>query len=194
LTQSDYVYSATATGGTTITLLDSACGAVYKGVFDTGDEDNPIDIGNAITCLGKADSVCVAISYYTASTGFIWYVEMTEAEIAAGGQYEDGNVLTGGGNSVTLTSDPSEDTSFWEQGEIKMTSGANNGERRQIFGHSGSGRTFAWALPKAVLAGDGYDIYPGCDGLAVTCRDKFGNKTNFRGFPYIPRQEETVWR
>ena len=30
------------------------------------------------------------------------------------------------------------------------------------------------------------DVYPGCDGLVTTCRDKYDNILNFLGFPFIP--------
>lgn len=187
LTQSDYVYSGTATGGTSITLLDSVCGAAYKATFD--DATGTLSIGDTVTGgWGAGTGVLVNIVYATATTGTIWFVEQT------GVLFASAEYVSSGGNNVRLSAVPAEDTAFWEQGEIKMTSGYNNGERRQLFGHSGSGRTFTWAMPNAVIAGDAYDIYPGCDGLAVTCRDKFGNEANFRGFPYIPKVEETIFK
>lgn len=35
-------------------------------------------------------------------------------------------------------------------------------------------------------AGDLVSAYPGCDGRAATCRDKFNNIIHFFGFPFIP--------
>jgi len=37
-----------------------------------------------------------------------------------------------------------------------------------------------------IQVGDTLGVYPGCNKLLVTCRDKFSNLDNFRGFPHIP--------
>jgi hypothetical protein len=42
-----------------------------------------------------------------------------------------------------------------------------------------------WFLPGA-MNGDAFTVYLGCDHTQATCTTKFGNLTNFRGFPYIP--------
>lgn len=44
-----------------------------------------------------------------------------------------------------------------------------------------------WEPLKAGLQpGDRVRLTAGCDGTASTCRDKFGNFADFRGFPHIP--------
>lgn len=43
--------------------------------------------------------------------------------------------------------------------------------------------TDLWNNPKP---GDPITIYPGCDGKAATCRDKFSNFSRFGGMPFIP--------
>ena len=44
-----------------------------------------------------------------------------------------------------------------------------------------------WRAPSAPLVPDDvFDIYAGCDKRADTCRAKFANFPNFRGFPHIP--------
>ena len=41
--------------------------------------------------------------------------------------------------------------------------------------------------PSAVIAiGDGFSVVAGCDKAFATCREKFSNTLNFRGFPSIP--------
>lgn len=40
--------------------------------------------------------------------------------------------------------------------------------------------------PNAVALGDQVTLKAGCDKRAGTCREKFGNFPNFRGFPHIP--------
>lgn len=37
-----------------------------------------------------------------------------------------------------------------------------------------------------IAPGDGFTLTAGCDRLFSTCRDRFGNSVNFRGFPHIP--------
>lgn len=44
-----------------------------------------------------------------------------------------------------------------------------------------------WTAPGAVPAvGDAVVVTTGCDKVMETCRDKFANMVNFRGFPHIP--------
>ena len=38
----------------------------------------------------------------------------------------------------------------------------------------------------AINVGDEFEITAGCDKQLATCRNKFANAVNFRGFPYIP--------
>jgi uncharacterized phage protein (TIGR02218 family) len=40
-----------------------------------------------------------------------------------------------------------------------------------------------------VRAGDRVRVVAGCDKRAETCRAKFGNFMNFRGFPHIPGED-----
>ena len=38
----------------------------------------------------------------------------------------------------------------------------------------------------AIAPGDAFIVTAGCDKLFATCRDRFANVVNFRGFPHIP--------
>jgi uncharacterized phage protein (TIGR02218 family) len=44
-------------------------------------------------------------------------------------------------------------------------------------------------LPAAVVSGDAFEIYPGCDKTKATCENKFANLIRFRGYPFIPAPE-----
>lgn len=44
-------------------------------------------------------------------------------------------------------------------------------------------------LPFDITVGDKGRIFPGCDKLFATCRDKFANEENFVGEPYVPGQD-----
>lgn len=51
----------------------------------------------------------------------------------------------------------------------------------------GGRRVELWApLGAAPVAGDRMRLEAGCDKAMATCRDKFDNVLNFRGFPHIP--------
>lgn len=195
LIQSDYTYAgiASATSTDNFTLTDSDRHKVFKVAFDAGDDTASIGIGDTLTSPGKSGSVCVAIAYVTSSIGYIYYVEMTAGDISGGGQYEDDDVITGGGNTVTVNGTPLEDPSFYDMGELSMTSRVNDGNRRMIRGRTGDDAIqVAVALPYSIESGDTYNTYPGCDKRGDTCRDKFDNVDNFSGFLYIPNIEEVI--
>jgi uncharacterized phage protein (TIGR02218 family) len=79
---------------------------------------------------------------------------------------------------------------WFERGILRVTSGAGAGLAGLIKSDqlAGNQRTLTlWQPLRAVLApGDGLRIEPGCDKRAETCRLKFDNILNFRGFPFIP--------
>jgi uncharacterized phage protein (TIGR02218 family) len=43
-----------------------------------------------------------------------------------------------------------------------------------------------------VSAGDGFAVTPGCDKTFATCRDRFVNSVNFRGFPHMPGNDAAL--
>ena len=62
---------------------------------------------------------------------------------------------------------------------------ARAGGQAQLRG--GQGIVELWqAASFAVAAGDGFTIRAGCDKQFATCKAKFGNGANFRGFPHMP--------
>lgn len=190
LTQSDFVLAGTVTddGGDGLTLIDDTRGEALKASFDNGDETNPIELGDAINGnIGGGNAICLAISYVTDSTGFIWYV------LTIGIDFIDGEVVTGGGNTITIDGTPAEDTMFWALGEVEFTDGNNDGYRRMILSSSDGTEVMAVAFPNEILSGDNYNIYPGCDKRAKqTCREKFSNEENYKGDLYLPKIEETI--
>lgn len=49
------------------------------------------------------------------------------------------------------------------------------------------------AAPAHVLAvGQGFTVTAGCDRALATCRDKFANALNFRGFPHMPGPDAVI--
>jgi hypothetical protein len=188
LSRSDYEYSGTATDGTQTTLIDSNRGSVYKVAFDAGDSSNPIERDETITGGDNSyTAVVVQIVYLTSSTGYVWYVELSNSN-----NFNDDETLTSGGDTIDVNGTPAEDTTFYELGEVEMTSGDNNGQKRPVALDSSGTITFLWPFVSAIATSDTYNLYPGCDLRGVTCEEKFHNETVFRGWLYVPRVEDTV--
>lgn len=80
-------------------------------------------------------------------------------------------------------------------GILTFTSGVNNEVAADIESHvkaDGSVTLVTWLpLPAMPSAGDGFTITAGCDKSFETCRTKFGNVANFRGFPHMPGTDFT---
>jgi uncharacterized phage protein (TIGR02218 family) len=45
---------------------------------------------------------------------------------------------------------------------------------------------------RAMVIGDSFVVRAGCDKRLETCRAKFTNVPNFRGFPHIPGQDAVI--
>lgn len=81
---------------------------------------------------------------------------------------------------------------FFLRGTIRWSGGANGGilsdVRADDRASPGAGRWIQiWTRPPAEVAlGDALAIHAGCDKLKATCRTKFANLLNFRGFDQIP--------
>ncbi|WP_444461055.1 DUF2163 domain-containing protein [Rhodobacter capsulatus] len=79
---------------------------------------------------------------------------------------------------------------WFDFGVVEWTSGANAGRRTEVAGHtlaSGIATINLMEAPvRPITSGDAFLITAGCDKRHATCRDRFGNAINFRGFPSIP--------
>lgn len=79
---------------------------------------------------------------------------------------------------------------WFARGRLIWTSGANAGLEAAVRDDAQAPtarRLSLWAQPPAPIAiGDGFEIVAGCDKRAETCRAKFGNFINYRGFPHMP--------
>ncbi len=81
-------------------------------------------------------------------------------------------------------------------GRLTFTSGANTGFATEVKAHStdASGVVLQlWQRPvHAVVSGDGFSISAGCDKRFATCRERFANALNFRGFPQMPGNDFVI--
>lgn len=79
--------------------------------------------------------------------------------------------------------------SWFTAGQIDWTSGALQGRRERVASHRVSPGQVMLATdsPDSVAAaGDTFSVVAGCDKRHATCRDKFANILNFRGFAALP--------
>lgn len=85
---------------------------------------------------------------------------------------------------------------FFSLGTLEWTSGANAGRIAEIASHDLADGlallTLLEAPVRPVGSGDGLIVRAGCDKRASTCRAKFANIANFRGFPHIPGQDTVL--
>ncbi len=95
------------------------------------------------------------------------------------------------GNSAFTTSGLSDfDDGWFTAGRLNWTSGANSGLAMEVKRHSVESSSVSielWqAMAHPLAPGDTFAVTAGCDKRFSTCRDRFANSVNFRGFPHIP--------
>ncbi|MDH3660762.1 MAG: DUF2163 domain-containing protein [Alphaproteobacteria bacterium] len=104
------------------------------------------------------------------------------------------------GSVASVTSDTTFDTSltqttgWYDGGELTWTAGANTGQTVAVRNWDTGDSTLSLFLPAlfAVEVGDTFTIRPGCDKSFATCKAKFDNAVNFRGFPHVPGNEQIL--
>jgi len=81
-------------------------------------------------------------------------------------------------------------------GRLTWSSGANAGLAVEVKQHrvaGGQAVLSLWqAMPEPLAAGDAFVVTAGCDKRFATCRDRFANALNFRGFPHIPGNDFVI--
>ncbi len=85
---------------------------------------------------------------------------------------------------------------WFADGKLSFTSGANSGRAMEVKRHAVSGTTVSielWqAMSEAVAAGDAFTLSAGCDKQFSSCKARFANQLNFRGFPYMPGNDAVL--
>jgi uncharacterized phage protein (TIGR02218 family) len=85
---------------------------------------------------------------------------------------------------------------WFSLGMLEWTSGANAGRTAAVADHAlregGPHVALLDAPVRPIAIGDGFVIRAGCDKRLETCRAKFANAVNFRGFPHIPGSDTIV--
>lgn len=98
-----------------------------------------------------------------------------------------GSVEAGGDRLTINWSSATAD--YYDLGTITVESGANIGASRTIRKSNGSSLVLVTPFEYDFAVGDIFKAYPGCDLSRQTCKNKFNNEDNFRGFPYVPTPE-----
>lgn len=85
---------------------------------------------------------------------------------------------------------------WFTAGKLTFTGGANAGLAVEVKSHralTGGAAFDLWqAMPEPLGPGDPFSVTAGCDKRFATCRDRFNNVVNFRGFPQIPGNDFVV--
>ncbi len=105
----------------------------------------------------------------------------------------DGAVAAVAGEGRVLASGlPAFDPGRFDGGRLDWLTGANAGTSSDI--RRLQGAEIALAVPPGLPAapGDAFRIHPGCDKSFATCKAKFANAANFRGFPFIPGDDAVI--
>lgn len=102
-----------------------------------------------------------------------------------------GAVVGGDGRGVLLVDGMAGiDAGWFAGGRLVVTAGPLAGTSVVIEGHLKEGsraRLGLWrSLPAEIADGTAVTLTAGCDRRFQTCREKFDNVLNFRGFPHIP--------
>lgn len=106
---------------------------------------------------------------------------------AAIAKVEDGRILR-------FTGFPGYEAGWFERGSLLVLSGEAEGLGATVKNDTalpnGGREVELWqGLGIAPAIGDRIRLVAGCDKRAVSCRDKFSNFVNFRGFPHLPSED-----
>lgn len=74
----------------------------------------------------------------------------------------------------------------YAQGRMVFTSGVNNGLEVLLAGNDASNLYLTYMLSNVPAVGDTFTYYPGCSKSFNTCKLKYNNIANFRGFDKVP--------
>lgn len=108
-----------------------------------------------------------------------------------------GTVLTAADNRTLTASGLNMFADDWfTRGQVTFTGGANLAASMEVKAHtfrSGVVTVELWQpMARTVAVSDTFDIRAGCDKQFATCRDKFANAVNFRGFPHMPGNDFVI--
>lgn len=103
----------------------------------------------------------------------------------------DGSIVAVGGDRTFRVAGLDGHANDWfTRGLLRFTSGAATGQAVEVKRHSKTATAVEielWQAARAPLAvGQTFVVTAGCDKHLETCRDRFSNVVNHRGFPHMP--------
>lgn len=120
----------------------------------------------------------------------------SRCKVNPSGYSNTGTVLTTNSARAFTTTDSgvlTRASGFFNRGRLIWTSGNNNGYSMEVKVHtkrtSDAAVTLWELMPYDIEVGDTFLIRAGCDKSIETCKAKFDNVINHRGFPRIPGNE-----
>ena len=93
-------------------------------------------------------------------------------------------------NAEFTTTTPTSDNTYFKGGVLTWTSGDNDGKSMEVKEFIDSSVELALPMGKSITVGDTFTVVAGCDKTRDTCRTKFSNIINFRGFADLPGQDK----
>lgn len=85
---------------------------------------------------------------------------------------------------------------WFTEGKLSFMNGANAGFAVEVKTHrvtlDGVLIELWQRAPEAIASGDAFTMTAGCDKRFATCRDRFANAVNFRGFPHMPGNDFVI--
>lgn len=98
--------------------------------------------------------------------------------------------MTDGRNGLVASDVENAIAGYFTRGIVTFETGENAGSSVMVKDHRAGGELVFWhALVRDLAPGDAFSVIAGCDKRFSTCRDRFANAQNFRGFPFIPAPE-----
>jgi|SRR3954468_9900052 uncharacterized phage protein (TIGR02218 family) len=168
-------------------------GTVIRFVGNIGDLDELSRTTAKFTCKSKVEELNIQLPRNILQptcihTLFDAGCTLSKAAFAVNGTVQVGSTV----NKLLTTL--SQADSYFDNGQLVLTSGANTGHVVAVRKYLNAAGTvlFVVPLPAVPTAGDTFTIYPGCDKTQATCSGKFSNLVNFGGFPYVPVPETAI--
>jgi uncharacterized phage protein (TIGR02218 family) len=108
-----------------------------------------------------------------------------------------GVVVAVASGQLTVTGIAGFENGWFAHGRLAWTSGARAGTVATVSAvddRPGGESTVALFEPEmaGIAPGDAFTVHAGCDKRFETCRAKFSNGLNFRGFPHIPGNDAAL--
>jgi len=100
--------------------------------------------------------------------------------------FANGSVASAEGAMLSVAGLEGFASGWFTHGRLTWTSGDNKGASVRVVAHSSNNLSLTEPPVLAAKSGDTFHLVAGCDKSFATCKAKFANGTNFRGFPHLP--------